>query len=62
MNAIVALMDQIELEKKRKGQELDDVDLVNIFVIIAELPILGNSEFVDIALPHVSFSIFPSYL
>lgn len=61
MNAIVTLTGNLEIQLKLMGstnkKKTEDEDLLNIFVIITEIPILGSSEFIDVVLPHVRFII-----
>lgn len=58
VNAIVTLTGNLEIQLKLLGssnkKKTEDEDLINIFIIIIEIPILGSSEFIDVALPHVS--------
>ncbi|KAK6637179.1 hypothetical protein RUM44_007593 [Polyplax serrata] len=57
VNAIVTLTGNLEIQLKLLGssnkKKTEDEDLLNIFVIITEIPILGSSEFIDVALPHI---------
>lgn len=45
---------QLKLLGSSNKKKTEDEDLINIFIIIIEIPILGSSEFIDVALPHVS--------
>lgn len=57
VNAIVTLTGNLEIQLKLLGssnkKKTEDEDLINIFIIIIEIPILGSSEFIDVALPHI---------
>lgn len=56
-------MDNLEIDLKvgsSNKKKLKDEDVVNLFVIIIELPMLGSSEFIDVALPHVSYQTHSS--
>ncbi|KAL0273410.1 UNVERIFIED_CONTAM: hypothetical protein PYX00_006078 [Menopon gallinae] len=57
VNAIVTLAGNLEIQLKLLGssnrKKTEDEDLLNIFIIITEIPILGSSEFIDVALPQI---------
>lgn len=57
VNALVTLTGNLEIQLKLLGstnkKKAEDEDLINIFITIIEIPILGSSEFIDVALPHI---------
>lgn len=63
INALVGLADCIELDLRVFGKPSSDTmdSLINVFLIVFEIPALGNSEYLELALHMLckAVSLFP---